>query len=65
MVNLGRYLASLAPPRRRPGGSVRRGIGRLPFAMNVPLSVILLMREEGYSTGRSGWSVGAEAWPWA
>jgi MFS family permease len=35
-------------------------MGRLPFAV-VPLSVILLMREEGYHYGQVGAVVGAEA----
>ena len=38
--------------------------GRLPFAI-VPLSVVLLMREEGYQYGQIGAVVGARLWRWA
>jgi MFS family permease len=58
-VNLGRYLAVLRTP-----GVARVALfattGRLPFAI-VPLSVVLLMREEGYHYGQIGAVVGAEA----
>jgi MFS family permease len=58
-VNLGRYLDVLRVP-----GVARVAafatIGRLPFAI-VPLSIVLLMREEGYQYGQIGAVVGAEA----
>jgi MFS family permease len=58
-MNLGRYLAVLRTP-----GVARVALfattGRLPFAI-VPLSVVLLMREEGYHYGQIGAVVGAEA----
>ena len=58
-MNLGRYLAVLRTP-----GVARVALfattGRLPFAI-VPLSVVLLMREEGYQYGQIGLVVGAEA----
>jgi MFS family permease len=58
-VRLGRYLEVLRTP-----GVARVALfattGRLPFAV-VPLSVVLLMREEGYQYGQIGVVVGAEA----
>jgi MFS family permease len=58
-MKLGRYLAVLRTP-----GVARVALfattGRLPFAI-VPLSVVLLMREEGYQYGQIGVVVGAEA----
>ncbi len=58
-MKLGRYLAVL-----RLAGVARVALfattGRLPFAI-VPLSVVLLMREEGYQYGQIGAVVGAEA----
>jgi MFS family permease len=58
-MNLGRYLEVLRTP-----GVARVAafatIGRLPFAI-VPLSIVLLMREEGYHYGQIGAVVGAEA----
>jgi MFS family permease len=58
-VKLGRYLEVLRTP-----GVARVAVfattGRLPFAI-VPLSVVLLMREEGYAYGEIGLVVGAEA----
>jgi MFS family permease len=58
-VKLSRYLAVLRVP-----GVARVAafatIGRLPFAI-VPLSIVLLMREEGYQYGQIGAVVGAEA----
>ena len=58
-MNLGRYVAVLRTP-----GVARVALfaatGRLPFAI-VPLSVVLLMREEGYHYGQIGAVVGAEA----
>jgi MFS family permease len=58
-VKLGRYLEVLRTP-----GVARVALfattGRLPFAI-VPLSVVLLMREEGYQYGQIGAVVGAEA----
>lgn len=58
-MKLGRYLAVLRTP-----GVARvvlfATMGRLPFAI-VPLSVVLLMREEGYQYGQIGAVVGAEA----
>jgi hypothetical protein len=57
-MNLGRYLDVLRVP-----GVARVAafatIGRLPFAI-VPLSIVLLMREEGYHYGQIGAVVGAE-----
>ncbi len=58
-MGLGRYLEVL----RTPGVSrvvVFTATGRLPFAI-VPLSIILLMREEAYDYGQIGVVVGAEA----
>jgi MFS family permease len=58
-MNLGRYLEVL-----RTRGVARVAafatMGRLPFAI-VPLSIVLLMREEGYHYGQIGAVVGAEA----
>jgi MFS family permease len=58
-VKLGRYLEVLRTP-----GVARVALfattGRLPFAI-VPLSIVLLMREEGYQYGQIGAVVGAEA----
>jgi len=58
-MKLGRYLEVLRLP-----GVVRVAafatIGRLPFAI-VPLSIVLLMREEGYHYGQIGAVVGAES----
>ena len=58
-MKLGRYLEVLRTP-----GVARVALfattGRLPFAI-VPLSVVLLMREEGYHYGQIGAVVGAEA----
>src|SRR5687767_9201241 len=58
-MKLGRYLAVLRTP-----GVARvaafAAMSRLPFAI-VPLSVVLLMREEGYQYGQIGAVVGAEA----
>ena len=58
-INLRRYLDVLRVP-----GVARVALfattGRLPFAI-VPLSVVLLMREEGYPYGQIGAVVGAEA----
>jgi MFS family permease len=57
-MKLGRYLDVL----RAPGVwrvTLFAGIGRLPFAI-VPLSIVLLMREEGYHYGEIGAAVGAE-----
>jgi MFS family permease len=58
-VNLGRYLEVL-----RARGVARVAtfttMGRLPFAI-VPLSIVLLMRQEGYNYGQTGAVVGAEA----
>ena len=58
-MKLGRYLAVLRTP-----GVARVALfaatSRLPFAI-VPLSVVLLMREEGYQYGQIGAVVGAEA----
>jgi MFS family permease len=58
-MKLGRYLEVLRTP-----GVARVALfattGRLPFAI-VPLSVVLLMREEGYQYGQIGAVVGAEA----
>ncbi|HMJ95850.1 MAG TPA: MFS transporter [Thermoleophilaceae bacterium] len=58
-MKLGRYLAVLRTP-----GVARVALfattGRLPFAI-VPLSIVLLMREEGYHYGQIGAVVGAEA----
>ena len=58
-MNLGRYLEVLRVP-----GVARVAafatVGRLPFAI-VPLSIVLLMREEGYQYGQIGAVVGAEA----
>jgi MFS family permease len=58
-MKLARYLDVLRTP-----GVARVALfamtGRLPFAI-VPLSVILLMREEGYPYGQIGAVVGAEA----
>jgi MFS family permease len=58
-VNLGRYLDVLRVP-----GVARVAAfattGRLPFAI-VPLSIVLLMREEGYHYGQIGAVVGAES----
>jgi MFS family permease len=57
-MQLGRYVEVLRTP-----GVLRvtlfAGIGRLPFAI-VPLSIVLLMREEGYHYGEVGAAVGAE-----
>jgi MFS family permease len=57
-MQLGRYIEVLRTP-----GVLRvtlfAGIGRLPFAI-VPLSIVLLMREEGYHYGEVGAAVGAE-----
>jgi MFS family permease len=58
-VNLSRYLEVL----RAPGVArvaVFAMLGRLPFAI-VPLSILLLMREEGYQYGQIGAVVGAES----
>jgi MFS family permease len=58
-VELSRYLAVL----RTPGVArvaVFATLGRLPFAI-VPLSIVLLMREQGYPYGQIGVVVGAEA----
>ena len=58
-MGLGRYLEVL----RTPGVSrvvVFTATGRLPFAI-VPLSIVLLMREEAYDYGEIGVVVGAEA----
>ena len=58
-MGLGRYLQVL----RTPGVGRLIGFtatGRLPFAI-VPLSIVLLMREEGYDYGAIGVVVGAEA----
>jgi MFS family permease len=58
-MNLGRYLEVLRAP-----GVARVAVfammGRLPFAI-VPLSILLLMREEGYHYGQIGAVVGAES----
>ena len=58
-VNLSRYIDVLRAP-----GVARVAVfattGRLPFAI-VPLSIVLLMREEGYQYGQIGAVVGAEA----
>jgi MFS family permease len=58
-MKLGRYLEVLRTP-----GVARVALfatmGRLPFAI-VPLSIVLLMREEGYPYGQIGAVVGAEA----
>lgn len=58
-MKLGRYLDVLRTP-----GVARvtlfAATGRLPFAI-VPLSIILLMREQGYHYGQIGAVVGAEA----
>lgn len=58
-MGLGRYLQVLRTP-----GVARVAAfattGRLPFAI-VPLSIVLLMREEGYHYGQIGAVVGAEA----
>src|SRR5215217_6633230 len=58
-MGFGRYLRVLRVP-----GVARVAafatMGRLPFAI-VPLSVVLLMREEGYQYGQIGAVVGAEA----
>jgi MFS family permease len=58
-VKLARYLDVLRTP-----GVARVALfattGRLPFAI-VPLSVVLLMREQGYDYGQIGAVVGAEA----
>jgi hypothetical protein len=58
-MNLGRYRDVLRVP-----GVERVALfattGRLPFAI-VPLSVVLLMREEHYQYGQIGAVVGAEA----
>jgi MFS family permease len=58
-MNLRRYLEVLRTP-----GVARVALfatmGRLPFAI-VPLSIVLLMREEGYPYGQIGAVVGAEA----
>lgn len=58
-MNLGRYLEVLRTP-----GVARLAVfavmGRLPFAI-VPLSIVLLMRQEGYHYGQIGAVVGAEA----
>lgn len=58
-MGLGRYLQVL----RAPGVGRLVGFtaaGRLPFAI-VPLSIVLLMRDEGYDYGEIGVVVGAEA----
>jgi MFS family permease len=58
-MGLGLYLQVL----RTPGVARLVGFtatGRLPFAI-VPLSIVLLMREEGYDYGEIGVVVGAEA----
>lgn len=58
-MGLGRYLQVL----RTPGVGRLVGFtaaGRLPFAI-VPLSIVLLMRSEGYDYGAIGVVVGAEA----
>jgi MFS family permease len=58
-VKLGRYLEVLRTP-----GVARVALftatGRLPFAI-VPLSIVLLMREQDYPYGQIGAVVGAEA----
>ena len=58
-MKLGRYLEVLRAP-----GVARVAafatMGRLPFAI-VPLSIVLLMREEGYHYGQIGAVVGAES----
>jgi len=58
-VNLSRYLEVLRAP-----GVARVAVfammGRLPFPI-VPLSILLLMREEGYQYGQIGAVVGAES----
>jgi len=58
-MKLGRYLEVLRTP-----GVARVAAfattGRLPFAI-VPLSIVLLMRQEGYHYGQIGAVVGAEA----
>jgi MFS family permease len=58
-MKLSRYLEVLRTP-----GVARVALfatmGRLPFAI-VPLSIVLLMREEGYPYGQIGAVVGAEA----
>ena len=58
-MGFGRYLHVLRTP-----GVARVAAfattGRLPFAI-VPLSIVLLMREEGYQYGQIGAVVGAEA----
>ena len=57
-MKLSRYLDLL----RRPGVArvaLFATVGRLPFAI-VPLSIVLLMREEGYEYGEIGAVVGAE-----
>jgi MFS family permease len=58
-MNLSRYLEVLRAP-----GVARVAVfattGRLPFAI-VPLSIVLLMRQEGYEYGQIGAVVGAEA----
>ena len=58
-MNLRRYLDVLRVP-----GVARVALfattGRLPFAI-VPLSIVLLMREEGYHYGQIGAVVGAES----
>ena len=58
-MKLSRYLEVLRSP-----GVARVALfattGRLPFAI-VPLSIVLLMREEGYHYGQIGAVVGAEA----
>jgi MFS family permease len=57
-MKLSRYLEVL----RQPGVArvaLFAAIGRLPFAI-VPLSIVLLMREEGYGYGEIGAVVGAE-----
>lgn len=56
-MNLGRYLEVL----RAPGVArvaVFATMGRLPFAI-VPLSILLLMREEGYQYAQIGAVAGA------
>jgi MFS family permease len=58
-MNVSRYLEVL----RAPGVArvaVFTATGRLPFAI-VPLSIVLLMREEAYDYGEIGIVVGAEA----
>jgi MFS family permease len=58
-MNLRRYMEVL----RTPGVArlaVFSTLGRLPFAI-VPLSIVLLMREEAYDYGQIGAVVGAEA----